>query len=190
MILQVIYEPAFLDCSHGFRPKYSPHTAMKQVYRNFKVTSFIIRGNFTSAFKNIPHNKLMDIIDAKITDRQFTRLIQKSLGDVYFHFTDSQSKSSIDLTGTIKGSYLSPLLSNIFFDKFDRFIWDLKANYTVGKSPVRNPVYRALEGKFGRAKKQGGIQKARVYFKEMKKIPSKIDSPKFKRLHYVRYSDH
>jgi retron-type reverse transcriptase len=36
MILQAIFEPTFLDTSHGFRPGRSTHSALKQVDKNFK----------------------------------------------------------------------------------------------------------------------------------------------------------
>lgn len=36
MILNAIFEPTFLDCSHGFRPNRSCHTALEEVRRNFK----------------------------------------------------------------------------------------------------------------------------------------------------------
>ena len=31
MILEAVYEPVFLDCSHGFRPNRSCHTALKTI---------------------------------------------------------------------------------------------------------------------------------------------------------------
>ena len=35
MILQAVYEPVFLDCSHGFRPNKSCHTALKSITKGF-----------------------------------------------------------------------------------------------------------------------------------------------------------
>lgn len=32
IILETIYEPDFLDCSHGFRPNRSTHSALKPLY--------------------------------------------------------------------------------------------------------------------------------------------------------------
>lgn len=36
LILEAIYEPLFKDCSHGFRPYRSSHTALKQVSQVFQ----------------------------------------------------------------------------------------------------------------------------------------------------------
>lgn len=35
MILEAVYEPVFSDCSHGFRPNRSCHTALKDVKHKF-----------------------------------------------------------------------------------------------------------------------------------------------------------
>ena len=35
MILEAIYEPVFKDSSHGFRPKRSCHTALREIARNW-----------------------------------------------------------------------------------------------------------------------------------------------------------
>lgn len=32
IILEAIYEPLFLDCSHGFRPERSTHSALKPLH--------------------------------------------------------------------------------------------------------------------------------------------------------------
>lgn len=39
IILNAIYEPTFLESSHGFRPNKSCHSALKQVYQKFKAIS-------------------------------------------------------------------------------------------------------------------------------------------------------
>jgi retron-type reverse transcriptase len=37
MILEVIYEPSFKECSHGFRPNKSCHTALRDVKQKFNM---------------------------------------------------------------------------------------------------------------------------------------------------------
>lgn len=36
LVLEAIYEPLFLECSHGFRPKKGCHTALKKVSQEFQ----------------------------------------------------------------------------------------------------------------------------------------------------------
>ena len=43
MILEAVYEPIFLDVSHGFRPKRSCHTALKQLRREFNGTRWFVK---------------------------------------------------------------------------------------------------------------------------------------------------
>lgn len=38
MVLESVYEPTFLDCSYGFRPKRSCHTALKDLKHQFNGT--------------------------------------------------------------------------------------------------------------------------------------------------------
>ena len=44
-ILEAIYEPIFLDQSHGFRPKRSCHTALEQIKTNFRSVKWFIEGD-------------------------------------------------------------------------------------------------------------------------------------------------
>lgn len=76
-ILEVIYEPIFktLEVSHGFRPGKSCHTALNQIYTKFTPAIFMIKGDISKCFDEIDHKILMSLLEAKINDRQFTKLI-------------------------------------------------------------------------------------------------------------------
>jgi retron-type reverse transcriptase len=75
MILEAIYEPLFKDCSHGFRPNRSCHTALKDVRRQFPSVNLVIEGDISKCFDSINHHRLMKLIESKILDRRFTNLI-------------------------------------------------------------------------------------------------------------------
>ena len=45
MILQAIYEPIFLDCSHGFRPDRSCGTALKSITKGFNGVRWFVEGD-------------------------------------------------------------------------------------------------------------------------------------------------
>lgn len=57
ILLQVIYEPEFLSCSHGFRPKCSTHTALEQISK-WTGIHWVIEGDIRGYFYNVDHNKL------------------------------------------------------------------------------------------------------------------------------------
>lgn len=86
-----------------------------------------------------------------------------------------------NIVGTLQGGILSPLLSNIYFDKFDKFIEDLKLKLDKGQRRASNLLYTKLVRKYGAVK---------LFPKEYKNISSVNPfDKKFKRVHYVRYVD-
>lgn len=70
----------------------------------------------------------MKILEAKITDQRFTRLVRKALNAGYFEF--KQFKHSI--VGTPQGSIISPILCNVYMDKLDKYIETLKKEFNRG----------------------------------------------------------
>jgi retron-type reverse transcriptase len=75
LILEAIYEPLFLNCSHGFRPNRSCHTALRSISQSFMSATWVIEGDISKCFDSFDHNILMSLIESKILDRRFTRLI-------------------------------------------------------------------------------------------------------------------
>jgi retron-type reverse transcriptase len=136
IILEIIFEPTFSESSHGFRAGRSCHTALKNIKEKFGVATCYIEGDIAKCFDSINHNKLMEIVEHKIKDRRFTRLIRKALNAGYFEF--KQYKHSI--VGTPQGSIISPILCNIFMDKLDKFIENLKKEFDRGEKAKINPA--------------------------------------------------
>ena len=94
MILEAIYEGQFEDSSHGFRPKRSCHTAIRQISKSFCGTKWYIEGDIKGFFDNINHDVLINILKERIEDERFIRLIRKFLNAGYieewtFHKTYS-----------------------------------------------------------------------------------------------------
>nr|UEX92783.1 hypothetical protein [Ophiocordyceps lanpingensis] len=183
MILETIYEPSFSDCSHGFRPGRSCHSALKMVNQKFRMASWIIEGDITKCFDLVNHNILIEFLQERIKDERFIRIIRKSLNAGYFEFkTFSQS-----LVGTPQGSIISPILANIYLDKLDQFVEELKVNFDKGFKSAVNPEWKKLEN---RSRKAETLQEKRAIRKEMLTLPSKLSiNPNWKKLVYVRYAD-
>lgn len=68
MILEAIYEPLFLDCSHGFRPKRSCHTALDKLKYQFGGVRWFVEGDIKGCFDNINHDALVGFIGSKVKD--------------------------------------------------------------------------------------------------------------------------
>ena len=111
-ILAAIYEQDFLDCSYGFRPGRRPHDALKalnQAGRNGEA-NVILEADIVSYFDSIDRPMLTGMLQERIADKSFMRLVGKCL---HAGVLDGGEFSRPD-EGTVQGSILSPILGNIY----------------------------------------------------------------------------
>jgi hypothetical protein len=95
------------------------------------------------------------------------------------------------LSGAPQGGVCSPILSNIYLDKLDKFVETvLLPKYTRGKRRAVNPAYQRIGYALARAKPRGDRQALRQLRKQRRKLPSQDpQDPGYRRLHYVSYAD-
>lgn len=197
MILEAIYEGYFEHTSHGFRPNRSCHTALNRIQKTFTGVKWFIEGDIKGFFDNINHNTLIGILRERIDDERFLRLIRKFLNAGYienwtFHNTYS---------GTPQGGIMSPILANIYLDKFDKYVNEYTQQFKKGKRRMRTTEYRKNEVELGKARtalknangeyeREKAIARIRQLEKERVNIPHSdpMDNG-YKRLFYVRYAD-
>lgn len=186
MVLEAVYEPLFSGHSHGFRPLKSCHTALKEVKEQFQPSVWVIEGDISKCFDSIDHHKLMELIEDKISDRKFTRLIWKSLRAGYFEF----HKYHNNIAGTPQGSSISPILANIFMTQLDNFVEELEANFNRGSKSRASTFANVMHSRIYRAKKKGDMVLVRKLSIESRKQPwANFADPSFKKISYVRYAD-
>ena len=187
LILEAYYEPKFSNSSHGFRPKRGCHTALTVIDRTWQGTKWFIEGDIRGCFDNIDHKILMSILREKIQDNRFLRLIENLLKAGYCE----QWKYFSTFSGTPQGSIISPILANIYLDKFDKFVEQkLIPEYTLGKCRAENPEYSKLVKLAWYYRKNGHFEKARQLEIKYQKMPSKdVRDPEYRRLNYLRYAD-
>ena len=75
MILEAVYEPVFLNCSHGFRPNRSCHTALKSLKKEFTGIRWFVEGDIKGCFDNIDLKTLVEVINRKIKDARLIKLM-------------------------------------------------------------------------------------------------------------------
>jgi group II intron reverse transcriptase/maturase len=111
-ILEAIYEPDFMNCSYGFRPKRSCHQALKAVNDTimFKPVSYIIEADIKGFFDHVSHDWMMKFLEVRIGDSSLLLLIRRFLKAGYM---ESGMLMRTD-RGTPQGGNLSPMLANIF----------------------------------------------------------------------------
>ncbi|MEV2908289.1 reverse transcriptase domain-containing protein [Paenibacillus larvae] len=73
IILEAIYEPVFLNTSHGFRPKRSCQTAVNDIVS--RKYDWVIEGDIRGCFDNIKHGKLLDLLRKRVADEAFIQLV-------------------------------------------------------------------------------------------------------------------
>ncbi|EEL96055.1 hypothetical protein bmyco0001_55570 [Bacillus mycoides DSM 2048] len=71
LILESIYEPQFLETSHGFRSQRSCHTAIIKIQRRFTGVKWFVEGDIKGFFDNINHHILIGILRRRIDDEKF-----------------------------------------------------------------------------------------------------------------------
>ena len=197
LLLEAIYEGHFEGTSHGFRPHRSCHTALGMIQKSFAGAKWFIEGDIKGFFDNIDHNVLISILRERISDERFLRLIRKFFNAGYVE----DWKYNKTYSGTPQGGIISPILANIYLDKFDKYIKEYAAKFRKGDRRSINPDYWRLNNKKNRLKqklqKTSDEQMRKSYLyeiaqlsKQMLSIPHKdaMDAD-FRRLQYVRYAD-
>ena len=112
-----IYENVFSDYSYGFRPNRDCHTAIGKVleYLN-QGFEWVIDLDIEKYFDTVNHDKLISILREQVNDSHTVHLIRKFL---QAGVMDNGLVSATTI-GVPQGGPLSPILSNIYLDKFDK----------------------------------------------------------------------
>jgi len=194
LILARIYEPIFTDNSTGFREGRSCHTALERIKKTWTGVKWFIEFDIKSFFDEMNHGKMIELLEKKIKDKRFLKLIRSMLTAGYLQ----DWKYHTTYSGVPQGGIVSPILSNIYLHELDKFIQQLADDFSKGKRRPVNPEYRKLRNRKHSLRKkidQEGKQpelmiKLRELDKQMKQLPyGDAYSCEYKRLLYCRYAD-
>ena len=197
LLLEAVYEGSFAKNSHGFRPNHSCHTALSQVQVCFTGVKWFVEGDIKGFFDNINHEVMIGILAERIKDEKFLRLIRKLLKAGYlegWHYRNTYS-------GTPQGGIISPILANIYLDKLDRYMEELKKRFDKGTERAVYPETYELEKKRGvlakklrntNSEEERRLLTEKIHEIDREKLTMPYSDPfdtSFKRLQYVRYAD-
>src|SRR3989475_252646 len=187
LILEAIYEPGFSGRSHGFRKGRGCHTALRHIRDTWTGTVWFIEGDISDCFGSLDHDILLGILAERIHDQRFLRLIRNMLKAGYLE--DWEYRET--LSGSPQGGVVSPILSNIYLDKLDKFVeQELIPQYTRGTSRRQNPEYTRVRNWLAHARGRGDRAAIRALVKERRAIPKGDPmDPGYRRLNYCRYAD-
>ena len=116
-VLTPIFEPTFSEYSYGFRPNRRCQNAIDRTLELINEGyEWIVDLDLEKFFDNVPHDKLIRIIDNEVKDSDITSLIMKYLkAGVLINGIFEETN-----VGTPQGGNLSPLLSNVYLTLLDK----------------------------------------------------------------------
>jgi len=116
-VLQRRWDRTFSEHSYGFRPGRSAHQAVEAAQKYIAAGyRWCVDLDLEKFFDRVSHDKLMAKIAERVSDKRLLKLIRTFLTAGVM---EGGLVSPVD-EGTPQGGLLSPLLSNIVLDEFDR----------------------------------------------------------------------
>jgi RNA-directed DNA polymerase len=112
MVLTAVYEQDFLDCSHGYRPGRSAHTALEALRQGLMEMGggWVLEVDIKGFFDNLSHSCLREFLDQRVCDGVLRRTIDKWLAAGVLEGIELSHPDA----GTPQGGVVSPLLANIY----------------------------------------------------------------------------
>lgn len=116
LVIEPIFEAMFLASSFGFRPGRGCKDALREVDRLLSEGHvFVVDADLRRYFDSIPHERLMDRVEARISDGRLLGLLRSYLAQDIFDGMQSWTPTG----GTPQGAVISPLLGNLYLHALD-----------------------------------------------------------------------
>ncbi len=123
LVLEPIFEADLEDSAFGYRPKRSATDAVQAVHRALCDGYMdVVDADLTKYFDTIPHHELMQSVARRFSDRAMLKLIKAWL-KTPVEETDERGNRRLtggkgSKRGTPQGGVISPLLANIYLNRF------------------------------------------------------------------------
>ena len=130
LALEPIFEADLEDCAYGYRPKRSALDAVAATHRLIRRGyADVVDADLSKYFDTIPHRELMQSVARRICDPHVLRLIKLWLR-VPVEERDGEGRRRMsggksNKQGTPQGGVISPLLANLYMNRFLKF-WRMR----------------------------------------------------------------
>lgn len=129
MIIEPIFEADFEESSYGFRPERSSKDAIRAIKEHLQEgKTEILDADLSTYFDTIPHEKLIKVLQMRISDKRLLELIEQWLKSPIYEdgvFKGGKKQK----VGTPQGGVISPLLANIYMHLVDKMVNNPKGIY-------------------------------------------------------------
>ena len=116
ILLEPILDPLFSDPSYGFRPGRNQRQAVEAIQRIVQSgKEFVVDTELSKFFDRVNHDRLINRLKKDISDNRLLRII----GIILRSGVLIDGHVEVTLEGTVQGSPLSPLLSNVVLDELE-----------------------------------------------------------------------
>jgi RNA-directed DNA polymerase len=123
LVLEPIFEADFEDNTYGYRPQRGAVDAVKKVHQHIcQGYTDVVDADLSGYFDSIPHDDLIKSVARRIVDAQVLRLIKLWLKAPIEERDEDGTRrmrgGKGNLCGTPQGGVISPLLANIYMNRF------------------------------------------------------------------------
>jgi RNA-directed DNA polymerase len=119
LVLEPIFEATFCPTSYGFRPGRGCRDALREVAHLIEEGhTFVVDADLQSYFDTIPHERLMQRVEERISDGRVLGLLHSWLAQDILRDTERWTPTE----GTPQGAVISPLLANIYLHPLDELM--------------------------------------------------------------------
>jgi len=120
IVIEPLFEADFKETSYGFRPRRSAVQALEAVRKACdRKGYYVIDADIQSYFDEINHDKLMNLIERRISDRKILNLLKQWLKVGVMEAGECRSSEK----GSVQGGVISPLLANVYLNALDTW-WE------------------------------------------------------------------
>ena len=119
LVLEPIFEAMFRPTSYGFRPGRGCKDALREVAQLIEDGyAFVVDADFESYFDTIPHDRLMQRVEERVSDGRILNLLRGWLKQDIMRDLERWTPTE----GTPQGAVISPLLANVYLHPLDELL--------------------------------------------------------------------